>query len=273
MSLPGNYEMQPTAARPVTDAIYWLWAAGVRFGAAIDVGCADGWFLLELAELGPLRGKPVLNIDAQEDYRDSLAAIQQGIGGHFRICAASDRDGGEMELQVAVHPYWSSIRPPGDRYWESMHDLRASAARVPLRTLDALAEETALPGPYLLKLDVQGAEIEALRGAPRVLAQTSVLAVESAVEDFQPVHELVSAAGFDLFDLCHLCYRDSGALGWFYPIYVSRRHRGLADAKIWEAGRTGEVIAMQKQHREATRDLLGQSLARLRAGAWRPIVA
>src|SRR5258706_1438847 len=151
------------AERGHYEAVHWLWQAGLRFAGVIDLGCADGHFSVVLAERGPARGSVLLNVDAQDDYRDSLAQIQAALGGHFRICAVGERNGGSLEMQRGAHPYWTSVRPAGDRYWASVNDQRAGKAlQVPLRSLDSLVEETALPGPYLLKLDVQGAEASIL---------------------------------------------------------------------------------------------------------------
>jgi FkbM family methyltransferase len=252
--------------------IGWLWKAGLRYGGVIDVGCGEGLFALSFAEHGPFRFSTLLNIDAQDDYRNSLAAIHDALGGHFRICAVGERDQGTIELQRGAHPYWSSMRPPGDRYWTSHNGQRAECVQVPVRTLDSLVEETALPGPYFLKLDVQGAELEVLAGARRTLTDTSVVLVETAVEDFTAIHEVLTRASFDLFDLTGLERSgDSGALGWFYPVYLNARHRGLRPVAYWDPAANSAMIAWQEQHRDSCRMLIADSLARLRAGGWKPI--
>ena len=48
---------------------------------------------------------------------------------------------------------------------------------IPVRRLDDLMQPEWL-GPYALKIDTQGFELEVLRGASAVLAQTAVLTVE-----------------------------------------------------------------------------------------------
>ncbi|MHC2415418.1 hypothetical protein ACVJGC_008009 [Bradyrhizobium diazoefficiens] len=88
-----------------------LFAKGVRYGAVIDLGCADGHFVLN--HLSRLGGAVPLNIDANRIYENSLKAIKEVLGGHYRICAITDHEG-EIEITESVHPYWSSVRPAGD---------------------------------------------------------------------------------------------------------------------------------------------------------------
>ena len=260
------------AARSYYHAVYWLWRAGLRFGGVIDLGCADGNFSVALAENGPTRGSAILNVDAQDEYRDSLAEIQAALGGHYRICAVGERDGGSIELQRGAHPYWTSARPAGDRYWASVNNLLAAKPlSVPLRGLDSLVEETALPGPYLLKLDVQGAEASILSGASRTLARTEAVVVEILVEDFAPIHAALAQNDFVLFDVSGLTHVDSGTLAWFYAVYVKARHASLRPAAHWHATRNPEVLGAQAERREMMRNQLRASLERQRAGEWPPL--
>ena len=84
----------------------------------------------------PQRAVP-LNVDANRIYEDSLKAIKEVLGGHYRICAITDHEG-EIEITESVHPYWSSLRPAGDVYWSRVNDLTTSKVKVPATTLDAL---------------------------------------------------------------------------------------------------------------------------------------
>ncbi len=54
--------------------------------------------------------------------------------------------------------------------------------------LDDLADELKLEPPYLLKLDIQGAEVDALKGARRILNDTHVVICEADVADFQAIN-------------------------------------------------------------------------------------
>lgn len=261
-------------ARSYVDSIDWLWRAGLRFGGMIDLGCADGSLSVMLAEQGPTRGAAILNVDAQDDYRDSLASIQAALGGHYRICAVGESDGGSIELQRGEHVYWSSLRKPDDRYWATVNDLRAAKPlRVPLRSLDALVAETALPGPYLLKLDIQGGEAAALAGGRATLARTEAVALEIMVEDFAPIHDVLAKNAFVLFDIADLKYDPSGALAWFYAVYVNSRHAALRSPRQWAAQDNEANINLQRERREFAQNAIWASLDRYRSGEWPPLPA
>ena len=254
------------------DSVGWLWERGLRYGGVIDAGCADGQFALFMAEMGPTRGAAVLNVDAQEDYRLSLEAVKAAIGGHYRICAVGDADGGTIELQRGAHAYWASIRPADDRYWDTLnrlHDMKP--VRVPLRSIDSLVAETALPGPYLLKMDIQGAEAAALAGAARTLADTGAVALEMMIEDFSAIHGILVEHGFNLFDLVDLNYTQSGVLGWFYAVYLNARHRALRPTEYWDPVKNDEILAHQAQRRDSIRSAMEDCIKRLRAGQWRQL--
>jgi hypothetical protein len=81
---------------------------------------------------------------------------------------------------------------------------RTAPVDVPIRRLDdALAELGVHPGPgTLLKLDVQGFEAEALRGAPMTLGRIEALITEVNIDpmydgqaEFRELSELAHAAG------------------------------------------------------------------------------
>ena len=235
---------------------------GVRYSTVIDVGCADGHFFLQLAAQGLVPGAVPLNIDASGVYEDSLRAIKAVAGGHYRISAITDHEG-EVELNTSVHPYWSSLRPQGDAYWARINNLTAGKAKVPATTLDSLRKQLSLQPPFLLKLDVQGAETEALRGAANVLQDTQVVICEADIDDFQEINGVLAQMGFALFDATHLQYLDDGTLGWFYPVYINRALDFVRPKEFWDAKYNEETIRLQVKRREGILKSNAEILARL----------
>lgn len=224
-----------------------LFNKGVRYSTVIDIGCADGHFYLNHRASFP--GAVPLNIDANRLYEESLKAIKDVVGGNYRISAITDYVG-EIEITESVHPYWSSIRPEGDRYWTRVNDLVKTKVKVSATTLDALARELALKPPFLLKLDVQGAEKAALAGARDVLENTNVVICEADIDDFQETHEILVKSGFGLYDITELARVQDGTLGWFYPIYIKRALDFVRPKEFWNATQNDEVIELQVERRK-----------------------
>jgi FkbM family methyltransferase len=246
-----------------TEAIRRLSDKGARYGTVIDVGCADGQFFLTHMQFFP--GAVPLNIDANKLYEESLRAIKDVVGGDFRITAITDHVG-EIELTQSVHPYWSSIRPPGDSYWSRVNELISTSVKVPATTLDALAKELALKPPFLLKLDVQGAEQSSLAGAPGVLADTHTVICEADIDDFSDIHQTLTRAGFGLYDVTQLSRVEDGDLGWFYPIYINKALDHLRPRALWDTARNDAVIGLQVERRAGILKWNAEKLNRIRFG-------
>ena len=247
-----------------TATLVGLFEKGLRYSTVIDVGCADGHFYVYHSELGLFTGSTLLNIDANAIYEPSLKAIKDVMGGHYVIAAASDRASTAI-LTTAVHPYWGSLRPAGDRYWEHNNDLREGTIEVPTVTLDGLAKSLGLAGPFLLKLDVQGAEAEVLHGARDVLRQTHVVICEVDLDDFQTINEILVDAGFGLFDLTNPNWVFDRSLGWFYPVYLNRSLDRLRPRGLWDVAHNQAIVKAQVDRRRTIREQLARALAQQRA--------
>jgi FkbM family methyltransferase len=199
---------------------------------------------------GLFPGAVPVNIDANGLYEASLAEIKRVIGGHYRISAITDHEG-DIEFTSSRHPYWSSLRPEGDPYWRRINKLSAAKSVVRATTLDALYKELSLTPPFLLKLDVQGAEEEALRGANSLLKETHVIICEADIDDFPNINRLLEREGFVLYDIMELSHTADGTLGWFYPFYINRNLDVARPREFWNEKDNEAVITMQVERRNA----------------------
>jgi len=220
---------------------------GVKYSTVFDLGCADGHFFVQHHSLFP--GSVPVNIDANSLYEPSLRSIQEALGGHYRIAAVSDRPG-EISLNTSIHPYWSSLRDVGDSYWERVNKLTNGVQTVPAIRLDGLAAELKLEPPYLMKIDIQGAEVQALRGARNVLEKTNVVVCEADLDDFQAINAELTAAGFLLYDITGLSYGADHSLGWFYPVYLKSNLVHLVQRAFWNEAENETAIKLQVDRRK-----------------------
>jgi len=114
-----------------------------------------------------------------------------------------------------------------------------------MSTLDALITEFGLPWPNLIKLDLQGFEIEALKGAIQCLAHADALLLEVSFFKLQrgaPIaDEVISYARnnrFHIYDIPALWHRPlDGALAGGDFLFLREGHPLFAD-NSWSADTT-----------------------------------
>jgi hypothetical protein len=102
--------------------------------------------------------------------------------------------------------------------------------RVPMITLDEECATRSLQGPYLVKVDTQGFELEVLRGASAVLEQTEVLILEvsffrlfTSNPIFSEVVAFMADRGFEFYDLLGSSTRPlDGALAQADVVFARR---------------------------------------------------
>jgi Methyltransferase FkbM domain len=99
-------------------------------------------------------------------------------------------------------------------------DVNGQPRTVRIDTLDSICESRDLEPPYILKIDVQGAELDVLAGGSAALERCEFVIIESSFFNFYGNESLVidvlqtmAAAGFALYDVFGLSYRPlDGAL-------------------------------------------------------------
>jgi FkbM family methyltransferase len=227
---------------------------GVRYSTVIDLGCADGTFYLQHFDMGLLPGSIVVNVEANAMYEPSLREIRQVLGGHYAIAAISDSDG-EIELRTGSHPYWASLLPTDHPYWTNSHNLPGPTMRVQALTLDTLVEKFALKPPFLLKLDLQGTELAALRGGQNMLSETDTIICETANDQFPSICEFLTARNFGLFDLIQLSRLADHTLCEFYPVFLNRRLDHIKAKQPWDPSNNEAMIASMNNRRHSLLDM------------------
>lgn len=100
---------------------------------------------------------------------------------------------------------------------------------VRVETIDSFCHQFGLDNVGFLKIDVQGAEVQVLQGAKRMLPRTQVVSVEVSLFDFyektssSPVLEverLMSDGGLDLWDIAKVSKNpENFRTEWFEAVY------------------------------------------------------
>src|SRR5262249_33713843 len=174
-----------------------------------DIGAYRGGWTRLAAEVFP-EAQFVL-FEANRDHADALAAS----GRRHGIVALGDKDGGTRAFHF---PRTGDVTGASLYVENTTHyaGQNLQVREVETVRLDTAVARENLPAPDLIKVDVQGAELEVLAGASETLRQANALIVEVSLVDYNkggPLAAAVIAAvdrlGFRCADLCEV-HRGAG---------------------------------------------------------------
>jgi FkbM family methyltransferase len=203
-------------------------ARGFQPRGIIDVGANRGdWTRLARAVFP---GTPVLMIEPQDEMEPCLSRLAAEIPACHYVKAAAGRAEGELIQTIWEDLAGSSFLPEPDA-----EKLRTGKQRkTKVITIDALLSGAyAYAGfhPDLMKLDIQGFELEALSGAQATFGETEVFILETSLFEFMPrmpttreVMTFMSDRGYELYDITEFLRRPyDGALGQVDLAFVKSR--------------------------------------------------
>lgn len=270
----GRTQAMRTILRPPLDEA-GLRAVAALLGrpvCAVDVGCRQGvrpeW--RALGRYGSLVG---FDPDPKECARLNAAAVA-GQERYEPVALAASP--GEKTLYLTADPESSSLYPPSEEavrrhpeLWR--HELRGTET-IEAATLDSWAQSTDAGPVDALKVDVQGAELDVLRGGEASLTAVRILELEVEFEAlyvgqplFADVDAWVRQHGLSLWRLRNIAHcgltparrdeaafvtgdavettRAGGQIAWANAIYV-RNELARADAPLgWEVSAQDACLA------------------------------
>lgn len=161
----------------------------LRIETVIDVGAAHGTPAL-------YRRFPdarLLLVDPLEEHEEALRIVLESRIGSYDLCALG-RVSGEVVINVVPNSIErSSILERTPLTALNEQDAEGSGVRtVALRTLDEVVADHGVPGPFGVKIDTEGFELEVLLGAGKTLAASQWLAIEVSIgRRFEGSYEFV----------------------------------------------------------------------------------
>jgi FkbM family methyltransferase len=190
--------------------------------AIIDVGAYDGDWTRLVGDNYPAAS--ILMIEPQARSEAKLTALERASNGRIRYRRALLGAAARSDVVFVEMGTGSSVFPEQSPF-------PRTEVHHPMTTLDDVVRETAFPPAALLKLDVQGYELEVLRGGATALANAEVVLLEIQLIGvnrgaplLDEVVAFMKARGFVAYDICSFIRRNlDGALWAIDMIFVSER--------------------------------------------------
>jgi len=193
----------------------------------MDIGVAEGtpW----LYEQWP--NAEFLLFDPTHESRPHMEAIAKRCNATIHNIALGER---ECYLTIKVRPDIA-----GATFFDEIGEAEIVAEyEVPVRRVDSIVPE--IKQPCLVKIDVQGAELDVLKGFGETLKQVDVFDVETAListihgaSEFAAIVEFFGSNGFCLYDIVGFIRRPlDGALAYVDAVFVPESSL-LRENKRW----------------------------------------
>lgn len=175
--------------------------AGAPVDTVIDVGVQN--MTQELIDL--FGDKQQILCEPISEYYDVISNHYGAHGVNFEIeaSAMSNADGPvELELSSVIDGLdITHARITNGEGTEGTVRRQVTGKRV-----DTMVSERGLAGPFLLKIDVDGAEVMVLEGAKNTLPNCCAVIIEVQANNLFERAAPILAAGFELFDIVDLCF-------------------------------------------------------------------
>lgn len=148
---------------------------GFQPKTVVDVGVATG--TEELYRSFP--DSYFLLIEPLKEFELGIDSILKRYNGSYVLAAA-----GSISGQVTFNVHKNHLGG-SSLYKESMGtEADGNEITVPIIRIDDILKDKQLDGPYLMKIDVQGAELDALEGARQALLEAEVVVLEVSLFEF-----------------------------------------------------------------------------------------
>jgi len=186
----------------------------------IDIGAFKGKFTRWARREFP--DARAIMFEANAEWEADLRAMQERLGGgvEYRIGLLGDRS------RDSVRFYRGGT---GSSIYREMTSVPMAEVDLPMSTLDDEFATLGLDGPSLLKIDVQGAEIDVLSGGLKTLesvefvfSECSVLEYNEGGAQLAQMIAWMDAHGFVVYDLCQIMRLPDRSLVQLDAIFVRK---------------------------------------------------
>jgi FkbM family methyltransferase len=215
---PTNPELTAFRAASTNRALERITKRGIQIGTVIDVGASNGsWSEVCMRHLP---ASDYLLLEAQSCHTGELKAFcQQHRNAKYVLAAAGNEDG---------YCYFDDGDPFGGL---ASNDATSNCkTKLPMVQLDTLMRTDSLKGPFLMKLDTHGFELQIIQGAEQLLLQTELAVIEAYIFRLNDKallsHELcveMDKRGFQLVDFSEPMWRNKDMALWQWDLFFVKK--------------------------------------------------
>jgi FkbM family methyltransferase len=207
----------------MSDVLQHLLAINFYPKSVIDVGVAYGTNDLYIH----FPQAKYLLIEPLEEYRSVLQKITEEFDAEYILAAAGPTAG---KIVLNVHPDLSGSSCLKEVEGDHVNGIERE---VPMVTVADAAISKGLQGPYLLKVDVQGAELDIMEGAKPILDDLEVIILEASLfkffidgPQFFDVLHYMNDIGYSIYDIFGGHFRPlDNSLGQVDLVFVKENGR------------------------------------------------
>ncbi|MFA6540364.1 MAG: FkbM family methyltransferase [Bacteroidota bacterium] len=180
----------------------YRWLQSREINTIVDIGANNGQFADFIHQVMP--GVSIYSFEPLAMPFEQLVELSKTIHTLHCFNYAIGATNGEVEINENDFSASSSILPMGDLHVSSFPFTKNSIVKaIPIRTLDSFIPEIHPVKSILLKIDVQGFELEVLKGAEKFVNMVDVIIVETSFFElyktqplFRDIYEYLLKKGF-----------------------------------------------------------------------------
>lgn len=209
-----------------------LRARGVLLHSVIDAGACVGHWTRLLRRVFP--DARVLMIEPQQQHAEALTEFASKTGGRFVVASSLLGPPGLKDAAFVVLD--DGLGGTGSSVLAENSNVPRHVVTLPVVTLDDLIRQHRMPPPDLIKLDVQGYELEVLKGAASALLTCQFVLMEVSLWPYNQGSPLLAevvgwmdAHGFRAYDIFDISRRGDGVLVQVDILFVNKSSTLIGD--------------------------------------------
>jgi FkbM family methyltransferase len=198
----------------------------------LDIGAGKGTWSIEAGQ--HFKDAEFFMIEPLVESEEQLSSLCKKNPRYHYILTAVDKESGEKIMNVTPDLFGSTLLS----YYAGEDP--SLQRKIPVDVIDQMISEGKIRPPQFVKIDVQGSEINVLKGGQRMFATAEVFIIETSLFEFMPgcprVHDLIAfmaARDFFLFDLAGFLRRPyENDLAQLDLVFVSAKSP-MVSSKKW----------------------------------------